>query len=148
MCVVHVCILIFFTCHVHLSVVVISYLLAHKNTMNNTNKFTVAYIYYVSVSSQAVISNYAMYARIPCILLSTSGTMATHSLVAVTRSGCLVLCVYMCICYWLVCFPANQKEPDSIDEGISDIVCSIVDTNFIIIIILLGTLSRGLFSHT
>lgn len=136
MCVVHVCILIFFTCHVHLSVVVISYLLAHKNTMNNTNKFTVAYIYYVSVSSQAIISNYAMYARIPCILLLTSGTVATHSLVAVTRSG------------WLVCFPANQKEPDSIDEGISDIVCSIVDTNFIIIIILLGTLSRGLFSHT
>ena len=104
--------------------------------MNNTNKFIVAYIYYVSVSSQAIISNYAMYARIPCILLLTSGTVATHSLVAVTRSG------------WLVCFPANQKEPDSIDEGISDIVCSIVDTNFIIIIILLGTLSRGLFSHT
>lgn len=47
-----------------------------------------------------------------------------------------------------VCFPANQKEPDNIDEGIPDIVWSIVDTNFIIIIILLGTLSRCLFSHT
>ena len=141
-------VLIFFTCHVHLSVVVISYLLAHKNTMNNKNKFTVAYIYYVSVSSQAVISNYAMYARIPCILLSTSGTMATHSLVAVTRSGCFILCVYVHMLLAGVCFPANQKEPDNIDEGIPDIVWSIVDTNFIIIIILLGTLSRGLFSHT
>lgn len=39
--------------------------------MNNKNKFTDVYIYYVSVSSQAVISNYTMYACIPCILLST-----------------------------------------------------------------------------